>query len=64
MNHEGYAPAGMEESDFDAAECQAFKVNFQRAILLSLLESQKLTGAQFEACMEKVTQKYTVRSHS
>lgn len=64
MNQEGYIPVGMEEPDLDTAECQGFKVNFQRAILLSLLESRKLTQAQYEACMEKVTQKYAVRSHS
>lgn len=64
MKQEGYVPIGMEEPNLDTAECQTFKVNFQRAILLSLLESRKLTQAQFEACMEKVTQKYAVRSHS
>lgn len=61
MKKEGYIPVSMEEPDIDKIDCQEFNVNFQRAILLSLLESKKLTQAQFEACMDKVVQKYAVR---
>ena len=61
MKKEGYVPVNMEESDIDTIDCQGFNVNFQRAILLSLLGSKKLTQAQFEACMDKVVQKYAAR---
>ena len=50
-----------EGPDIDAAECNAFKTSFQRAILLSLLDRHLLTEAQFEACVDKVAQKYAVR---
>lgn len=62
MKKEGYIPACIEQPDIDAADCQAFKINFQRAILLSLLQSQKLNQAQFEACMDKIVQKYAAHS--
>lgn len=35
-----------------------FKINFLRAILLSLLEKRVLTQVQFDLCMDKVKQKY------
>lgn len=64
MKKEGYIPVHTEETDACAMECPDFKINFQRAILLSLLESRKLTQAQFEACMDKVIQKYAARPRS
>lgn len=54
-----YVLEAMEQPDLDKPDCKDFTVNFQRAILLSLLESHKLTQAQFEACMDKVARKYS-----
>lgn len=62
MKKEGYIPACIEQPDIDTTDCQAFKINFQRAILLSLLQSQKLNQAQFEVCMDKIVQKYAAHS--
>lgn len=45
-----------KEPNLDTAAYQAFRVHFQQAVLLSLLESGKLTHAQYEACMEKVAE--------
>lgn len=50
-----------EQPENDQLDDKEFKINFQRAILLSLLKSHKLTRAQFEACMDKVVQKYSTR---
>ena len=58
MKNEKYVLETTEQPDIDKLDCKDFKINFQRAILLSLLESRKLTQAQFEACMDKVVQKY------
>lgn len=58
MKRRVYVPAHMEEPDIDLTECEAFRVNFQRAILLSLLNSGRLTQAQFVACMDKVMENY------
>lgn len=64
MKKEGYIPVYTEEPDARMLENPDFKINFQRAILLSLFESRKLTQAQYEACMDKVVQKYAVRPRS
>lgn len=64
MKKERYVPAFTGQPNIDAADCQDFKINFQRALLLSLMENQKLTQDQFEACMDKVVQKYAARSLS
>lgn len=61
MKNEEYVLETTEQPDIDKLDCKDFKINFQRAILLSLLESRKLTQAQFEACMDKVVQKYSAR---
>ncbi len=58
MKNEKYVLETTEQPDIDKLDCKDFKINFQRAILLSLLESRKLTQTQFEACMDKVVQKY------
>ena len=58
MKKEKYVLETTEQPDIDKLDCKDFKINFQRAILLSLLESRKLTQTQFEACMDKVVQKY------
>ncbi len=58
MKKEKYVLQDTEQPDIDKLDCKDFKINFQRAILLSLLESHKLTPSQFEACMDKVVQKY------
>ena len=58
MKNEKYVLETTEQPDIDKRDCKDFKINFQRAILLSLLESRKLTQTQFEACMDKVVQKY------
>ena len=50
-----------EQPEIDKLDGKDFKINFQRAILLSLLESRKLTQTQFEICMDKVVQKYSAR---
>lgn len=59
MKTEAYDP-------LDAATMYSrdFTLNFQRAILLSLLKNQKLTQIQFEACMDKVVKRYAARSPS
>ena len=54
MKKEEYVLQNTEQLDIDKLNCTDFKINFQRAILLSLLESRKLTQSQFEACMDKV----------
>ena len=59
MKNEGYVLETTEQPDIDKLDRKDFKIDFQRAILLSLLESRKLTQAQFEACMDKVVQKYS-----
>ncbi len=59
MKKEGYVLEDTEQPGIDKLDCRDFKINFQRAILLSLLESRKLTQSQFEACMDKVIQKYS-----
>ena len=59
MKNEEYVLETSEQPGIDKLDCKDFKINFQRAILLSLLESRKLTQAQFEACMDKVVQKYS-----
>ena len=61
MKNEKYVLETTEQPDIDKLDCKDFKINFQRAILLSLLESRKLTQTQFEACMDKVVQKYSAR---
>ncbi len=61
MKNKEYVLETLEQPDIDKLDCKDFKINFQRAILLSLLESRKLTQAQFEACMDKVVQKYSTR---
>lgn len=61
MKKEEYVLETAEQPDIDEPDYKNFKINFQRAILLSLLESRKLTQPQFEACMDKVVQKYTAR---
>lgn len=61
MKNQKYILEIAEEPDIDKPECNEFKINFQRAILLSLLENHKLTQAQYEACMDKVVQKYSAR---
>ena len=58
MKNEKYVLETTEQPDIAKLDCKDFKINFQRAILLSLLESRKLTQTQFEACMDKVVQKY------
>ena len=58
MKNREYVLETMEQPDIDKLDCKDFKINFQRAILLSLLESRKLTQAQFEACMDKVVQNF------
>ena len=58
MKNEKYVLETTEQPDIDKLDCKDFKINFQLAILLSLLESRKLTQTQFEACMDKVVQKY------
>ena len=59
MKKEAYVLETAEQPGIDKLDCKDFKINFQRAILRSLLESRKLTQAQFEACMDKVVQKYS-----
>ena len=59
MKNKEYVLETLEQPDIDKLNCEDFKINFQRAILRSLLESRKLTQAQFEACMDKVVQKYS-----
>ncbi len=59
MKNREYVLETTKQPDIDKLDCKDFKINFQRAILLSLLESRKLTQAQFEACMDKVVQKYS-----
>ena len=61
MKNEKYVLETTEQPNIDKLDCKDFKINFQRAILLSLLESRKLTQTQFEACMDKVVQKYSAR---
>ena len=61
MKNEEYVLENSEQPGIVKLDCKDFKINFQRAILLSLLESRKLTQAQFEACMDKVVQKYAAR---
>lgn len=58
MKNREYVLEATEQLDIDKLDCKDFKINFQRAILLSLLESCKLTQAQFEACMDKVVQNF------
>lgn len=58
MKNKEYVLETSEQPDIDKLDCKDFKINFQRAILLSLLESHKLTQVQFSACMDKVVQKY------
>lgn len=59
MKKEAYVLETVEQPGIDKLDCKDFKINFQRAILRSLLGSRKLTQAQFEACMDKVVQKYS-----
>ena len=61
MKNEEYVLETSEQPSIDKLDCKDFKINFQRAILLSLLESRKLTQTQFEICMDKVVQKYSAR---
>lgn len=61
MKRANYVLETTEQPEIDKLDGKDFKINFQRAILLSLLESRKLTQAQFEACMDKVVQKYSAR---
>lgn len=56
MKNKEYILETAHQPDIDKLDCKDFKINFQRAILLSLLENRKLTQAQFEACMDKVVQ--------
>ncbi len=58
MKNEGYVPDYTKEPDVDLKEFRAFHINFQKSVLLSLLERKSLTQAQYECCMEKVIQKY------
>lgn len=58
MNKKAYIPADTTSPDMETPDCRAFEINFQRAILLSLLESRKLTQAQFGASMERIVKKY------
>lgn len=62
MKMQNYILINIEELDMDTIDCEAFEVNFQRAILLALLKSRKLTQIQFEACMDKVIKKSTIHS--
>ena len=41
MKNEKYVLETTEQPDIDKLDCKDFKINFQRAILLSLLESRK-----------------------
>ena len=59
MKNEVCVPDYTKEPDLDSKEFRAFHSNFQKSILLSLLERKNLTQAQYECCMEKVIQKYT-----
>lgn len=59
VKKEAYVLETVEQPGIDKLDCKDFKINFQRAILRSLLGSRKLTQAQFEACMDKVVQKYS-----
>ena len=59
MKKEAYVLQDTEQPDIDKPDYRDFKINFQRAILLSLLESRRLTQSQFESCMDKVVQKYS-----
>jgi len=61
MKDKKYVLETTEQPGIDKLDCKDFKINFQRAILLSLLESRKLTQTQFEICMDKVVQKYAAR---
>mgnify|MGYP006962066049 FL=1 len=61
MKRANYVLETTEQPEIDKLDGKDFKISFQRAILLSLLESCKLTQAQFEACMDKVVQKYSAR---
>lgn len=61
MKRANYVLETTEQPEIDKLDGKDFKINFQRAILLSLLESRKLTQAQFEACMDKAVQKYSAR---
>lgn len=53
----GYVLENGEQPDLDKLDCREFKIHFQRAILLSLLEHRKLTQSQFEACMDRVVRR-------
>lgn len=64
MKKEEYIPVYIEQPSIDIVENSNFTINFQRAILLSLVESNKLTQTQFENCMDKVIQKYSNWSNS
>jgi hypothetical protein len=39
---------------------QSFILNYQQAILLSLLNKRKITKEQFEKCMEKINRDYSI----
>lgn len=58
MDKKAYIPADTENPNLETPDCRAFQINFQRAILLSLLENNRLTQVQFEACMERIVRKY------
>jgi len=49
-----FIPESTEQPDLDSKEYFAFRVQFQKAILLSLLEQKKITMAQYEVCLKKV----------
>ena len=57
MENTGYRPVLVQEPMIET-ESEAFAMNFQKAILLSLLENHQLTQVQFESCVEKVVQKH------
>ena len=52
------------QTEIEASRHGEFIVNFQRAILLSLLESHRLTQQQFCACLDKVMQTYSTNAFS
>lgn len=54
MKDKKYVLETKEQPGIEKLGCKDFQINFQRAILLSLLENHKLTQAQYEACMDKV----------
>ena len=43
---------GLEDKNLDLDANRSFKINFQKSILLSLLEKKQIDQWQFERCIE------------